>query len=157
MLYLARRYDEAIAQFQKTFEIYPDGIEAREGVADAYAAAGRDAQAFEAYQHWARVAGYARPATDDLARAYGSGGMPAYWRKRVEMEKIEQEDTGDVFSYRMASLHARLHQNDEAMSWLERAYAEHSNRLIFLSVDPFFDPLRSDPRLQNLVRRIGLP
>jgi serine/threonine protein kinase/Tfp pilus assembly protein PilF len=157
LLYLARRYDDAIAGFQKALEIYPDAVETLEGLADAYAAAGRDAQAFAAYQQWARVAGYSQPVIDDLARAYSSGGMPAYWRKRLEMEKIEQEETGDVFSYRTASLHARLHHTDEAISWLERAYAEHSNRLIYLRVDPMFDSLHTDPRFQNLLRRVGLP
>src|SRR5205814_7514392 len=137
--------------------IYPNDVEAREGIADAYAAAGRDAEAFEAYQRWAGVAGYPQPVIEDLNRAYSHGGMAAYWHKRLEIEKIEQEETGDVFSYRMAALHARINQIDDAILWLERAYAERTNRLIFLRVDPVFDALHRDPRFQNLVRRVGLP
>jgi len=157
ILYLARHYDAAIAQYQKGLEIYPNDVESREGIADAYAAAGRTAEAFEAYQEWASIAGYPKPVIEDLSDAYSHGGMTVYWRKRLEMESVEQEETGDVFSYRTAALHARLNQIDEAVSWLERAYAEHSNRLIFLRVDPVFDGLRSDPRFQNLIRRVGLP
>jgi hypothetical protein len=42
------------------------------------------------------------------------------------------------------------------MAWLEKAYAEHSNRLTGLKVDPVYDPLQSDPRFQTLVRQVGL-
>jgi tetratricopeptide (TPR) repeat protein len=45
---------------------------------------------------------------------------------------------------------------DEAFAWFERAYQEQSNILQFLTVHPFFDPVRGDPRFENLVRRVGL-
>ena len=157
MLYLARRYPAAIEQYQKAIELDPDNVETREGAADAYAAAGRDAEAFAVYQQYARMAGYPQPVLEDLARAFTSGGMTSYWRKRLEMEKFEEEQTGDVFTYRMASLQARLHNTNEALDWLERAYAERHSHLIYLRVDPVFDPIRNDPRFQNLVQRIGLP
>jgi hypothetical protein len=44
---------------------------------------------------------------------------------------------------------------DQALSWLEKAYAQHSNLMVTLKVEPAFDPLRSDPRFQNLMRRVG--
>jgi serine/threonine-protein kinase len=46
--------------------------------------------------------------------------------------------------------------NDQAMAWLEKAYAVHSNSLTALKVEPIYDPLRGDPRFQNLLRRVGL-
>jgi hypothetical protein len=49
-----------------------------------------------------------------------------------------------------------LGDNDEAFVWFERAYEEQSNILIYIKVSPWFDPLRSDPRFQDLVRRVGL-
>ena len=49
-----------------------------------------------------------------------------------------------------------LGDNDETFAWLERAYAEQSNILQFLKVHPFFDPLRTDPRFADLLRRVGL-
>ena len=48
----------------------------------------------------------------------------------------------------------REHQRNVA--WLEQAYKEQSNILQFLKVHPFFDPIRSDPRFADLVRRVGL-
>jgi hypothetical protein len=50
-----------------------------------------------------------------------------------------------------------LGQKDQAFAWLEKAYQERSNYLLFLNVIPSMVPLRSDPRLQDLIRRVGLP
>lgn len=156
MYYLARRYDAAIQLYRKGLDAEPDGVEIREGAADAYAAAGRDAEAFTEYQQWARMAGYPQDLITALDRAYESGGMNGYWQKRVELEKQEQTETGDVFPYRMASLYARVGDADQAIAWLERAYAEHNSRLVFLRVDPAFDRVHNDVRFQNLLQRIGL-
>ena len=156
ILYLARKYDASILQYRKAMELDTQDVESREGAADAYSAAGRDAEAFAQYQQWSRMAGYPQAIIDDLARAYAAGGMTGYWRKRLTMEKIEEDQTGDVFSYRMASLYSRLHETDSALVWLERAYAEHNVRLIFLRADPVFDPIRKEIRFQNLVDRVGL-
>ena len=49
-----------------------------------------------------------------------------------------------------------LGENDQAFAWLEQAYKEQSNILLFLKVHPFFDPIRADPRFADLVRRVGL-
>ena len=49
-----------------------------------------------------------------------------------------------------------LGEYDEAFVWFERAYLEQSNILQFLKVHPFFDPVRSDPRFVDLLRRTGL-
>jgi hypothetical protein len=48
-----------------------------------------------------------------------------------------------------------LNNKDEALAWLQKAYEEHSVALTSL-VDPIYDPLRSDPRFQDLLRRVGL-
>ena len=52
-------------------------------------------------------------------------------------------------------MYVGLGEKDQAMKWLEKAYEERFNPSILLR--PAFDPLRSDPRFQNLVHRIGLP
>jgi hypothetical protein len=49
-----------------------------------------------------------------------------------------------------------LGDKDAAFVWLEKAYAQHSNSITTLKVDPIYDPLRGDPRLQDLLRRVGL-
>jgi hypothetical protein len=54
-------------------------------------------------------------------------------------------------------IHAGLGEKDKAFEWLEKAYQERSEELLFLKVEPVLDPLRADPRFQSLIRRIGLP
>jgi hypothetical protein len=49
-----------------------------------------------------------------------------------------------------------LGDKDKALAWLERGYQEHSNAMTALKVDPMYDPLRGDPRFQDLIRRVGL-
>ncbi len=56
----------------------------------------------------------------------------------------------------IASLSATIGETDEAFDWLERGYREHDPLMVLLKL-PVFDPLRSDPRFQDLLRRIGFP
>jgi tetratricopeptide (TPR) repeat protein len=63
-----------------------------------------------------------------------------------------------VSAYSFAVIYLGLGEKDQAFAWLEKAYEERSFLLPnYLKVDPIWDPLRSDPRFADLVRRIGLP
>jgi hypothetical protein len=61
-----------------------------------------------------------------------------------------------VSPYLIAEIYAGLGEKDQALEWLEKACDEHATSIIFLKVEPSFDGLRSDPRFQEMVRRIGL-
>jgi hypothetical protein len=58
--------------------------------------------------------------------------------------------------YDIALIYTGLGENDKAFSWLEKAYEDHSTEMIYFKVDPMLAPLRSDPRYQVLLRRMGL-
>ncbi len=62
---------------------------------------------------------------------------------------------GYVPAITFASIYIGLGDNDNAISWLEKAYEEHSSSLIFLNIPPIYDPLRSDPRFIELVKKMG--
>jgi hypothetical protein len=48
-------------------------------------------------------------------------------------------------------------QNNDAIKWLQKAYADHEVEMYWLKVEPLFRPLHDDPRFQNLLKKIGFP
>jgi hypothetical protein len=68
---------------------------------------------------------------------------------------LQQANPRYIISYVLARCYARVGENEKALQQLEKAYAERSDHLVLLKVDPIFDPLHSDARFQDLLRRIG--
>ena len=62
-----------------------------------------------------------------------------------------------VSPYFRVLIYTGLGERDQALEWLERAYEERSEWLVWLKVDPKLDTLRMDPRFTSLVRRVGFP
>jgi TolB-like protein/DNA-binding winged helix-turn-helix (wHTH) protein/Flp pilus assembly protein TadD len=154
-LFNARRYDEAIREFRNALAARPDDVVPLLplGWALFY-----NHQAEEAIRVWEKAAA----ATDrspgvicTLIWAYARTGRRAdALRLLAELKKRQQ--TGYIPAGAFVSAYLGLGDNDEAFAWLERAYQEQSNILIYIKVFPPFDPLRGDPRFQDLVRRVGL-
>ena len=81
--------------------------------------------------------------------------------KRAEAQKVldelqEQSKRRYVSPYLIALVYLGLSNKDQAFSWLEKAYDERSVNLMYLKVEPMLDPLRSDPRFAELLRRMNL-
>jgi TolB-like protein/DNA-binding winged helix-turn-helix (wHTH) protein/Tfp pilus assembly protein PilF len=154
-LFNAHRYDEAIREFRNALAARPDDVVPLLplGWALFY-----NHQADEAIRVWEKAAA----ATDrspgvicTLIWAYARTGRRAdALRLLAELKKRQQ--TGYIPAGAFVSAYLGLGDNDEAFAWLERAYQEQSNILIYIKVFPPFDPLRGDPRFQDLVRRVGL-
>lgn len=153
ILYFARQYDRAIEQFRSVLDVQPDTPRAHL-VLFAYAQKGRFADALSGAEQWRRVTGgpwvWAAEAYID-----GRAGRPAQaeraLRKLQQANRHWHMDPAPMF----ATAYAGMNQTDRALAWLQTAYAEHSNVLITLKVDPVYDPLRSDPRFKDLMRRVG--
>jgi hypothetical protein len=77
--------------------------------------------------------------------------------EKVLEQMIARSKTSYVAGNFIAQVYVGLGKNDEAFAWLEKAYAHHSFQLIFLRVDPPWDPIRADARFADLVRRVGIP
>jgi hypothetical protein len=60
-------------------------------------------------------------------------------------------------AYHVALIHVGLGEKDQALQWLNKAYEDRSAYMVILNVDPWMDPLRSDPRFQALLRRMNFP
>jgi len=151
-LYYSRQYDRAIAQFAAVRELDPDfpraGI-----IVSAYVQKGMFAEALADTQKQFSDAIPWKWST--LAYIYGRAGRQREaeraLRKLLDLNRQQPVDpTAIVLAY------VGVGNNDQAIALLERAYALRSNGLTLLKVDPAFDPLRGDPRFQNLLRRVGL-
>jgi TolB-like protein/Tfp pilus assembly protein PilF len=90
-----------------------------------------------------------------LVRAYAHAGRRADALRLLDQLKRRQQK-GYVPTAAFVNAYLGLGDNEQAFAWLERAYKEHSTILMYIRVHPFFDPLRGDPRLADLVRRVGL-
>jgi TolB-like protein/DNA-binding winged helix-turn-helix (wHTH) protein len=90
-----------------------------------------------------------------LVRAYAHAGHRKEALGLVDELKRRQQ-TSYVAAAPFVNAYLGIGDNEQALTWLERAYQEQSNILQLIKVHPYFDPLRSDPRFVNLVRRVGL-
>jgi TolB-like protein/Tfp pilus assembly protein PilF len=154
--YFARRYDEAIEQLRKTSEIDPGFYYAHWNLGSALAAKGAIGAAIGEYQK-------ARALDDDpfvlglLGHAYASSG------NKMEAEKIldelkELSKERYVSAYSFALVYLGLGNKEEALRWLEKSYQDRTgNDLVYFRVEPLLDPLRGDPRFEELVRKAFAP
>jgi TolB-like protein/Flp pilus assembly protein TadD len=155
--YFGREYDQAIQELLKIKELNPKFPVPYWGIGLCYEQKGMYQEAVDQLQKGIAVSG-GRGANNiaSLAHAYGLAGQHGEAQKILaELEKRSKKTY--VSSYQIALIYLGLRQNDKAMKQLEIAYQEHSTLLTYLKMDPRFDPLRSDPRFQDLVHRIGLP
>ena len=156
-LYYARRYDEAVEQFQKAIELNPSFPVVYNWLGWLYAARQMDDEAVSWELKHTEVGG-GNPArlaeSQEFVKKYGSR---AYWRKELDdAKKLGPRRTYAHVAYHVAALAARLGEKDLAFQYLERAFDERSFWMPFLKVDPLFDSLRDDPRFRDLLGRIGL-
>jgi class 3 adenylate cyclase len=90
-----------------------------------------------------------------LAHAYASAGRKSE-ATEILQGLLERSKTSYIPSYWIALVYVGLAERDRAIAWLERAYEERSSWLVWIGVEPRFDPLRTDPRFLSLLRRMRL-
>ena len=152
----ARRYDEAIEQLRGVIAMDPNHYHAHWVLGHTYVATGQYEEAIVTAQKAVDLSGRAPGALGMLGLAYGLGGHEAEARK-VLNELLQLSKARYVSPTALVNVYIGLRDKDQAFVWLEKAYEERSNYLAFLKVFPIVDPLRSDPRFHDLIRRVGLP
>jgi Flp pilus assembly protein TadD len=154
LLVIAHQYDESILESRKTIEMDPNFALAHSQLGQAYLQKEMHDEAIAEMQRAVQLSGGSPTIIAGLARAYVASG------RRSEAEKLLKElkkRSNPNYSHasEIAVVCAALGDKDQAMNWLEKGYQERFNPGVLLR--PGFDPLRSDARFEDLVRRIGLP
>lgn len=153
ILYLAREYDQALAELLKSSEFDPTHFLLHFRLGLVYAKKGFVNEAIAEMQKAVILSGRSTEALTGLAHAYASGGNePAV---RDTLRELIQPGGRYASPYDIARVYSVAGDQQQAFDWLERAYQEHNPDLIELKMEPSFDQLRADPRFQDLVLRIG--
>ena len=150
----ARRYDESIEESQAALEMDPDFQFAYLRLAWTYEAMGLYPEAAAARQKEQILGRASEEEVAGLADAAVSGAK-SYWRWILGYtQKAAKEQYIEPFDF--ALIYAQLSEKNQAFEWLEKAYEARNSRLISLNVRTAWDPLRDDPRFQDLLLRMNL-
>jgi TolB-like protein/Tfp pilus assembly protein PilF len=155
-LLLAGRENEAVEQIQKTLEMDPHFAPAHNQLGWAYLRQGKNEEAVAEFQKGVALSGSDPNESIDLGYAYAVMGKRDQAKKILATLKRKRERSF-VSPAGLAIVAGALGDKDEAFGWLNKAYELRDPQLTYLKVGPRFTPLRSDPRYQDLLRRMGLP
>lgn len=154
--YLGRRYDDAIRQLQRTLELDPTFTQARFCLGLACIQRERFAEAITELERVISLQGRDPGALAALGFAYGVSGDRANARKLLD-EMNEQSAVRYVAPYRLAMVCIGMGEKDQAFSWLQKSCEQRDLGLACLKVEAMADSLRSDPRFDDLLKRISFP
>jgi adenylate cyclase len=159
VLYCARMYDEAIEEHKRVLEIDPHFAAVHADLGNSFVQKGMYKEAIAELQEAVAL----------TKSSLGSGGLRknlglayAVSGNRMEALKILEELKAEskqmyVSPLNISQLCIGLGMNDEAFEWLEKAYEVCDGNMCLLKVWPAYDPIRSDPRFQDLLRRMNFP
>jgi TolB-like protein/Tfp pilus assembly protein PilF len=146
--------DEALVEARKSLDLDPNFNEGLHVLGSVYAEMGMYAEALEAHRKLAEVDPDWRWS---LARTYAQAGRKDEAREALaKFLKEKPEPTGAWAGWFLAEAYAALAEKDEALRWLEAAYRERHSFLPWINDNRAYASLRSDPRFQDLQRRIGV-
>ena len=154
LLVIAHFYDESIIQSRATIAMDPNFALAHNQLAQAYLQKHMNVEAIAELQKAVELSGGSPTCVANLARAYAASGKTSEAVKLLGDLK-NHSNRGYSDASEVAVVYAALGDKDQAMHWLEIGYEERFNPGVLLR--PGFNPLRSDQRFQDLLRRIGFP
>ncbi len=154
LLYYSRQHDRAIEQFRSVLEMDPQFSRAKM-VVWAYAEKGMYAEALSMLEQAQGTFGDHPWFWSSLTHIAGRSGKRERARQALaKLKQLYRPQRTDPQTLVLAYL--GMGDKEEAMAWLEKAYSQHSTSMATLKVDPLWDPLRGDPRFEDLMRRAGL-
>jgi eukaryotic-like serine/threonine-protein kinase len=153
--YLSRNAEATIREAKQALKLDPNYFPAQRYLALGYELQGKYSDAVAEFQKAASYSPGSVLVKSELGHAYAKAGRRED-ALRVLDELQQSPGLRRVSPFHLALVHVGLGEKDRAIDQLEKAYDEHSERLVWLRADPRFDPLRQDPRFFDLMTRVGL-
>jgi tetratricopeptide (TPR) repeat protein len=152
--YYARKYDQAIEAYKATQKMDPNFISGHTGLALTYAQKKMYPEAVAEWQTVVRLSG--NPVVASLlGETYKNSGYQGFLQ--ASLDASLKTPVQSVPAWRIASLYAQMGKKNEALTWLEKAYAERGGGMVRLKSDPEFDSLRSEPGFVAIIHRMNFP
>ena len=154
----ARQYDEAIVICNKVVSENPTFAAAHFCLANAYWGKRMYSKVIDELKAFGQLSGDRNESefASAMEQGFHSGGWKGALTRGIELRQAERE-TGYKSACEIADFYAELGNKDQAFRWLNTAYQERDVRLLGLKTTFLLDPIRSDPRFAELVRKVGLP
>ena len=155
ILFHSRHYDEAIRELRSALAVRPNDGSIYWFLGFALIANGQADEAIPVLENAVALTDRSPAVIGVLIRAYAHAGRRTEALRLLDELKRRQQK-GYIPTAAFVNAYLGLGDNERAIIWLERAYEEQSLIMEYIKVHPFFDPLRGDPRFEDLVRRVGL-
>jgi Predicted integral membrane protein len=153
--YYNRNYDKAIEMGNITLELDPNFVSAHRLLSLGYQGKGMFDEAIVENKRWGDLTGIKVKTDIALAQIYADAGRKEEARKLLS-KLVDTKVLGGNDFRAMAQVYASLGETDIAFSWLEKSYELHEESLISIKMDPKMDPLRTDPRFKELIKKMRL-
>jgi tetratricopeptide (TPR) repeat protein len=149
----ARQVDQAIAQYKKSLALQPDFADSLSGLLACYHKEGMYKEALEVARKFFIARDFG-----DLLEAFNRGNKEGGYKQAMrQAAEVWATQSNRAYSMRIATLYIYAGEEDRALDWLEIAYRERIQDLVYLNVQPKWDPLRIDPRFQVLLQKMNFP
>ncbi len=165
--YMARDYQRAIAELRNVLDMDSTFVAAHSVLGNSYLQDGQFDKAMAEYEKVLELSKGVTPVETSMkaviAHAYVKTGKRAKAKKLLNELLASSENSEQttppvgLSPHSVAEIYGALGRKDEAFAWLDKAYDQHDMQMVSLKVNPTLDPLRSDQRFVELVRRVELP
>jgi tetratricopeptide (TPR) repeat protein len=154
--WFAREYDRAVEELERALELQPDFSYAHLLLSWTYEQKGMWDEKIASDQKFLTLTGASAQEVAALGQAYAVAGVQGSWEWWLEWAK-EKATHGYFSDVQLARSYMLVGDADQAFQWLERGYQQRDGDMLWLENSPWFDPFRSDPRFQDLLRRMNFP
>ncbi len=152
----ARQFDAALNEARLRSQAQPDNASLRQALSAAYWFKGMEKEAAQELEMSDQLAGE-KQAARAVHEAFQRGGMRGVFELQLSNNLKKKAGGKYVSPLEFSDIYACLKRRDEALSYLEESYREHAPWLVRIQSDPNYDFVRSDPRYQAIVKKIGVP